>query len=78
MTIQGFNNGEQIFATAMQIFNQFDITIEIGSDFNKYRLLFLEHRPQQPLWPSFDPNIHQLKRPLRNVLVLGFLRLGRH
>ncbi|MDB3928799.1 hypothetical protein N9413_06210 [Paracoccaceae bacterium] len=47
MTIQGFNNGEQIFATAMQIFNQFDITIEIGSDFNKYRRLLLEHRPQQ-------------------------------
>ena len=52
MTIQGFNNGEQIFATAMQIFNQFDITIEIGSDFNKYRLLLLEHRPQQPLKTS--------------------------
>ena len=48
MTIQGLNNGEQIFATAMQIFNQVDITIEIGSDFNKYRLLLIEHRPQQP------------------------------
>ena len=60
MTIQGFNHGEQIFATAMQIFNQFDITIEIGSDFNKYRRLLLEHRPQQPLGPPFDPNIHQL------------------
>lgn len=60
MTIQGFNNGEQIFVTAMQIFNQFDITIEIGSDFNKYRLLLLEHRPQQPLGPPFDPNIYQL------------------
>ena len=60
MTIQGFNNGEQIFETAIQIFNQFDITIEIGSDFNKYRRLLLEHRPQQPLGPPFDPNIHQL------------------
>lgn len=45
MTIQGFDHGAQIFATAMQIFDQFDITIEIGSDFNAYQLLLLE----QPL-----------------------------
>ena len=60
MTIQGFDHGAQIFATAMQIFDQFDITIEIGSDFNAYQLLLLEHRSQQPLGPPFDPKIHQL------------------
>jgi hypothetical protein len=57
MTIQGFDHGAQIFATAMQIFDQFDITIEIGSDFNAYQLLLLEHRSKQPLGSAFDPKI---------------------
>ena len=60
MTIQGFDHGAQIFATALQIFNQFELTIEIGSDFNQYRSLLLKHRPQQPLGPPFDPEIHEL------------------
>ena len=60
MTIQGFDHGAQIFATALQIFNQFELTIEIGSDFNQYRSLLLKHLPQQPLGPPFDPEIHEL------------------
>lgn len=60
MRLQELGYGAQAVTVADQIFDKFGIRLKVGTDFNAYHKLMLEHRPHQPLGAPFDPTIHKI------------------
>jgi len=60
MTIQGLSATERFAATSFDVLNRFGVRLTMGHDFEEYRALLAEGRPDHILGAPFDPDIHSL------------------
>lgn len=71
MTIQGLNAEDRFAATSHDILNKFGVTLSIGHDFERYRALLAQGRPDHILGAPFDPDLHELNAS-NAVWVIGY------
>lgn len=60
MSIQGLSAEERFEATSQDILERFGVHLTLGSDFDEYRGLLAEGRPEHILGAPFDPELHDL------------------
>lgn len=60
MTMHAFNDDNFFRAASMDILAQCQVTLTIGSDFEQYRSLLAEGRPDHILGAPFDPDLNDL------------------
>lgn len=60
MTLLTMQTGDRFVATSAEIFQRYGVTLEVGYDFEVYRDLLKEARPDHILGAPFDPQIHEL------------------
>lgn len=60
MTIQGLTASERFAATSFDVLNRFGVNLTMGHDFEVYRALLAEGRPDHILGAPFDPKLHDL------------------
>ena len=59
MSIHDIYDGAQLIAASMDILTRHKISVTVGEDFEEYREMLQEARPDQPLGAPFDPNLQQ-------------------
>ena len=72
MSYQAKFAGAQFVSRAADIVRQKGISLHVGTDFDEYAEIVREYRPEQPLGPPFDPQIHDLRQST------GFWIVGRN
>lgn len=60
MSINNISNCVQLISEARSILTAHEITINVGSDFNRYAHEINRDRPEQPIGRPFDPSMHFL------------------
>ncbi|WP_299970902.1 hypothetical protein [uncultured Roseobacter sp.] len=60
MTIHTANNDSFILAASLDLLKQHRISLQTGSDFEEYRTLLEQGRPDHELGAPFDPRLHNL------------------
>lgn len=60
MSLVPLKSGAQFLASSTAIFQQYGVTLEVGYDFEHYRDLLKEARPEHDLGAPYDPRLHRL------------------
>ncbi len=60
MTLLTMNAGDRFVANSAEVFQRHGVILEVGYDFEVYRTLLKEARPDHILGAPFDPEIHEL------------------
>ncbi len=60
MTLITMQTGDRFVATSAEIFQRYGITLEVGYDFDAYRILLKEARPDHELGAPYDPQVHDM------------------
>lgn len=60
MTLISMQTGDRFVASSAEIFQRYGVTLRIGYDFDEYRELLKEARPDHILGAPFDPNLHTM------------------
>ncbi|UWR22915.1 hypothetical protein [Sulfitobacter sp. S190] len=60
MTLITMKTGDRFVASSADIFSRYGVTLEIGYDFEVYRTLLAEARPDHILGAPFDPDLHEM------------------
>lgn len=60
MTLVNMQYEERFVSSSAEIFNRHGITLERGGDFEEYRELLKEARPDHILGAPYDPKLHQI------------------
>ena len=60
MTLHSFSDESFFMAASMDILSRYKVNLTIGSDFEEYRSLLAEGRPDHTLGAPFDPELHEL------------------
>jgi hypothetical protein len=60
MSIHDIHDGAQLIAASMDILTRHKISITVGENFEEYREILAEARPDQPLSPPFDPDLQYM------------------
>ncbi len=60
MTFQSFSDGERFIANSTNVLARAGIELSIGHDFESYRSILADARPDHILGAPFDPSIHEL------------------
>jgi hypothetical protein len=70
MSIHDIHDGAQLIAASMDILTRHKISITVGENFEEYREILAEARPDQPLSPPFDPDL-QYMTPSNSFWIVG-------
>lgn len=70
MTLLTMNASDRFVANSAEVFQRHGIKLEIGYDFEIYRELLAEARPDHILGAPFDPNVQELT-PLNAFWIVG-------
>lgn len=62
MTLVTMQTGDRFVANSAEIFRTYGISLEIGYDFEEYRQLLKEARPDHELGAPYDPKIQHLTK----------------
>lgn len=62
MTLLTMQTGDRFVANSAEIFQRYGVTLEVGYDFEEYRSLLAEARPEHELGAPYDPNVHNMTR----------------
>lgn len=57
MTLLKMETGDRFVASSAEVFNRYGVDLEIGYDFEEYRTLLAEARPDHTLGAPFDPRL---------------------
>lgn len=60
MTLITMQTGDRFVATSAEIFQRYGISLEVGYDFEEYRSLLKEARPDHELGAPYDPKVHEM------------------
>ncbi|MGD9294457.1 MAG: hypothetical protein PVI41_06200, partial [Roseobacter sp.] len=60
MTLHSFSDESFFMAASMDILSRYKVNLTVGSDFEEYRSLLAEGRPDHTLGAPFDPELHEL------------------
>ena len=60
MTLLTMNASDRFVANSTEIFQSHGVKLEVGYDFEEYRALLAEARPDHILGDPFDPNLHDM------------------
>lgn len=60
MTLLTMNASDRFVANSTEIFQNHGVKLEVGYDFEVYRELLAEARPDHILGDPFDPNLHEM------------------
>ncbi len=71
MSIHDVYDGSQVIAQSLDILNKYRVSLKVGEDFEGYRALLAEHRPDHDLGLPFDPK-HQFMTPTNAFWIAGF------
>lgn len=58
MTFQNMHMGERFVASSLRLFAAHDLTLRVGYDFNQYRALLSDARPDHTVGVPFDPDLN--------------------
>ena len=71
MSIHDVYDGSQVIAQSLDILDKYRVSLKVGEDFEEYRALLAEHRPDHDLGLPFDPE-HQFMTPANAFWIAGF------